>query len=317
MTGPPPPRFDGDTTFARFPPAGLVWRQAQLVMSDETSAIYTVFGDGTRRVTLSQAGHTPSWTADGRIIYVPPSSDQIKIMDADGGHPATIIGGLSGVVKPQMVGDLISFALVPPIEEIWLVKRDGTGLRKLANGAAPFLSPDGTWLSFTLQTTDPARVAGFRREIWRVQIDGTGMVRLTDPDVDRNHPDGNASAISPDGLVVAVFWGQEDYSQPVFAWGRRDTALMPATGGTPYVLVACTPVTTMQEIAAYPPLPALLAADNPTFTRDFLGRVWVVYDGGRPDPQGGTFAIGADGADNCRVAPNFRGAGNVPVRWLP
>lgn len=296
--------------------------RGQLVMSDNQQVIYTVFDDWTGRVNLPEQGHTPSWTPDQQhIIYSPPAGDQIKVMDADGRNARVILSGtFQGISKPQLVGNLIIFSVVTPNNinnQVYKVNTDGSGLTFLATGSAAYLSPDGTWLTYTLQTPDTTSPAGFRREIWRINIDGTNNRPVTSPLMDADHPDGNASAISPDGGAIAVFWGLEEYGQPIWEWQKREVALVGSAGGMPHVVIPCIPATQSQILTGtYPPPPALIAADNPAFIRDPGGQTWIIYDGGRPDDQGGTFMITTNGQFNHRISPFTRGAGNIPMRYI-
>jgi Tol biopolymer transport system component len=229
--------------------------------SASTASIYTVHGDGTGKTFLTGDGGTPSWTPDGKIIFISnrSGSQQIWIMDA-GGRNAHQIGNLSANMLPLMpqMGEngLIVFmgadanAGDDTNVGIWMVQQDGSGLKELTRGQQPFLALSGRWIAYTFQTDNP-----YHREIWRINTDGTGIQQLTflgDPD----YPDANASNISPDETMVAFFSGKESdrgaagFSQPVFTFGHRNVAVIPATGGARKTLTPCHPVTTQAELDA-------------------------------------------------------------------
>src|SRR5262249_34002443 len=134
----------------------------------------------------------PSWTPDGRIIFVSrrSGSSQIWLMDADGGN-ARQVGSLSPATLPLMPqlatnGPAVFMAADERAQPdganagIWAMRDDGSGLRQLTTGTQPSLARSGTWLSYTFETADP-----YHREIWRIGTDGTGKQQLTflgDPD---------------------------------------------------------------------------------------------------------------------------------------
>ena len=293
----------------------------------EGATIFTVHADGTAKTVLPVTGRTPSWTPDGRIIYVSGRPSQVWVMDADGGNAAQV-GDLhlaqgNPVVKPQLARNgLISFADMQgapsqtadnpgPQNGTWVMQRDGSGLRLLVQHCtAPSLAPSGTWLTCTKETDR-------HREIWRINTDGTGLRQLTFPTDDPDYPDGNASSISPDEKTIAFFSGKESdlgkggLTQSVLTWGHRNVAVIPAEGGTRRTVTHCTPVTTMAEVKALPS-GGCIAGDNPAWSPD--GRQ-ILYDRGSPrSADGGTWLIDLDGTHDHRLWPTTRGAGNVPMR---
>jgi Tol biopolymer transport system component len=63
-------------------------------------------------------------------------------------------------------------------QDLWVVKRDGTGLRQVTNDGAlervPSWSPDGTRLMFQSSTS------GGRFQVWTIATDGGGAIQVTD-----------------------------------------------------------------------------------------------------------------------------------------
>jgi hypothetical protein len=301
-----------------------------LVMSGSDGRLFTVRADGTDKTVLPRSGYTPSWTPDGRILFVSTAVNppQLTLVDGDGSNPAQV-GNLAldqnnPIAKPQLASGVIVFADVQgaptqtadnpgPQNGTWIEQLDGSGLRQLIQYCtAPALAPSGTFITCTMETAK-------HREIWRINTDGTGLRQLTFP-TDLDYPDGNASSISPDETTVAFFSGKESdlgldgFTQSILTWGHRDVGTVAADGGPRQTITACTPVTTDAELQAFP-AGACLASDNPAWSPD--GRS-LVYDRGSTNAgDSGTWMIDLDGQNNRRLYPDTRGGGNVPMKYVP
>lgn len=296
-----------------------------LLLSGPRGSIVTMHVDGTHQVVLPQTGRTPSWTPEGRIVFV-SSRSQVWLMDAHGAH-AHQVGDLpfdqgSPIVKPQMATNgTIAFSNMEghpsptadnpgPQNGTWVIGEDGSGLRmvvKHCNMAS--IATSGAWLSCTKEI-------GGHREIWRVDIDGSHLRQLTFPTTDPGYPDGNASSISPDGRTIAFFSGKEStlgtggFTQSVLTWGNRNIAVIPAAGGARRTITDCTPATNAAQVSALVKH-GCLAADNPAWSRDGTR---LVYDRGTPNPaHSGTWEIALDGKGNHQLSRDTRGGGNVPL----
>jgi WD40-like Beta Propeller Repeat len=318
------------TTLLPAPSPPLTAQHGLLVMSGADGQLFTIRDDGTGKVVLPGSGSMPSWTPDGRIIFVSNrgSSPQIWIMNADGSNPQQA-GNLSlemnnPIAKPQLAkNDLIVFSDQQgaptqnadnpgPQNGTYVMHQDGSGLKLLfQHCTAPSLALSGQWLTCTKEIDG-------HREIWRINTDGTGQQQLTFAG-DPNYPDGNASSISPDESTVALFSGKESdlglggFTQSPLTFGHRNVAVIPAAGGARKTITACTPATTPAEFQSFPP-GACLAADNPAWSPD--GK-WLIYDRGGPSADdSGTWMIGTDGQNNRRVWPDNRGGGNVPMKYI-
>ena len=284
-----------------------------------TSSIYTIRADGTGKKILPGTGFSPSWTPDGKIIFVSKRSGtyQVWIMDKEG-RDARQIGNFPGnnaIVKPQMARNgLIAFAdqhgATP--NSIWIMQKDGSGLIELVAGgaAAPSLALSGTWLTYTFETNQP-----YHREIYRINTDGTGKRQLTFTD-DPDYPDGNASSISPDETMVAFFSGKElaqgsaGFTESMFTAGHRNIAVISAAGGARRHITSCKPITNEQEVAALSSSDCI-AADNPSWSPDSK---WIIYDRGAPSQAaGGTWLIDINGQNNERLLSASGSGGNVPL----
>ncbi len=104
-------------------------------------------------------------------------------------------------------------------------------LYRLRIPSDPQLSPDGSWIAFTLQTPGPGR-DGYRRAIWRVAVDGTIAERkLTVGARDDHHP-----RFSPDGRWLAFLSDRRSFveDEPEAPKDREDGTqvhLLPLDGG--------------------------------------------------------------------------------------
>ena len=141
----------------------------------------------------------------------------------------------------------------------------------------PSLAPSGTWITFTTESGIP-----IHREIWRKDTNGLNAEALTSDKLfdktvgDPNYPDANASSISPNEKLVAVFSGKEQLLPGTDPrnWGYRNIAMVPATGGPRVLVTGCVPV----NVGRGP----CVAADNPFWIGDGLigydrddGRTWA------------------------------------------
>jgi Tol biopolymer transport system component len=268
----------------------------------------SVYRETTGKVLLTDDGGAPSWTPDGRIIFTSDrsGSPQIWIMNADG-TGAEQLGNIPANMQPVMAqlarNGLIAFMDLSGGAEtnvgIWVMQKDGSGLRQLTVGMQPSLALSGEWIAYTYQTDDV-----YHREIWRIDTDGTNQRQLTflgDPD----YPDANAPNISPDGSTVAFFSGKEadkigGETQSALTFGHRNVATVPATGGARKTLTPCKPVTTGEELDS---TTDCIAADNPAWSPD--GR-WLIFDVGFKN-AGETWMVDVNGESFQRFYSATRG----------
>lgn len=73
-------------------------------------------------------------------------------------------------------------------EEIWLVRPDGSGARRLTAGSGPVWSPDGASLAF-------ARAVGRRYAVYSARLDGSDVTRITSSDADDAPTDWTSSGL--------------------------------------------------------------------------------------------------------------------------
>jgi Tol biopolymer transport system component len=89
------------------------------------------------------------------------------------------------------MGDWIVFASDRDGEfDVWRIRPDGSGLRKLVGGGGrdnhPHFSPDGRWVVFTSQragySAEEISLPGQPQpygDLFAVRLDGSGLIRLT------------------------------------------------------------------------------------------------------------------------------------------
>ncbi|MGE3680924.1 MAG: hypothetical protein AB7G93_04290 [Bdellovibrionales bacterium] len=284
------------------------------------ASIYSVHADGTNKKFLTGKGSwMPSWTPDGRIIYVSASSGspQIWIMNEDGRNPKQIGNVSDGAVQPQMAKNgLIVFG---SNSGIWSMKEDGSDQKKIVSNpedgvvAHPSLALSGTWITYTAYENVPETTTPYQRQIWRINTDGTDQQQLTfrgDPD----YPDGNASMISPDEKWIAIFTGKEDEpNQTVFTTGHRNVGIMSATGGSIQLLTACEPVFTQQEYDERDEQGCIMA-DDPVWSADSQ---WIIHSRANKRFESlGTWVVDITGQNSHRLFSELRGYGRVVMRFL-
>ena len=202
---------------------------------DGESRPFSMNADGTAKRDLSrQAGFAYGFSAspDGqRIAY--HQDYQVVLADADGGNPLRVETGNPFNFAPQWSPDG-GWVLFLSGEHYrchpWLVRRDGSGLRKLADRGdyegvvsildvpdfhggssdVPVWSPDSKWVYYT------AKISG-AVELMRVALDGKAMqLTHSPPGVGTYHPE-----VSRDGKQV-VFGSTRN--------GRRELYVAQADG---------------------------------------------------------------------------------------
>ena len=162
----------------------------------EGNDIYSVSIDGSRlaRLTYTSAVEAlPTSSPDGsQIAYIEYlQSEQLWVMDADGGHPHPItdipndgMGGFSPDWSPD--GTTIAFEIFDDRSwDIYTVHPDGTDLRPLADGPGdeiqPVWSPDGSLIAYmaSLQASGGFGDNTGTYDVYTSRPDGTERTRVT------------------------------------------------------------------------------------------------------------------------------------------
>jgi Tol biopolymer transport system component/predicted Ser/Thr protein kinase len=241
--------------------APAVWSGQAAVSRDGRTLLYTELE---RRMTLERAAFDlPAAALTGTPERVYDASQGVEGID----------------VSPD--GKSIAFTSSPPNENLFLLRRDGSGLQQLTSGAprrrGARWSPDGRWISFHSDS-------GGSYQIWMIHPDGSGLTRAT---------------TVPGGLVEAR-WAPD--GARFLALAATDTCVFP--GRNP-----------AEPRAACPALPKVNAAGDTFYANDWspdggllAGEVW--HAGGVAIPGIVTYAFAT------HEYRRLTDGGTSPV-WLP
>ena len=119
-------------------------------------------GTGLHRIpTPGLAAAMPAWSPDGKTIaFVGIRAEQIYLMKADGTDIRRITDLKPAAQWPSWSPDGRRLVFVGGGLIVWVINRDGTGLRRLATHAAyPAWSPDGKWIALLREGPTPTPVS--------------------------------------------------------------------------------------------------------------------------------------------------------------
>jgi Tol biopolymer transport system component len=174
--------------------------------------LWTIRADGTEARQLATEGLHPSWSPDdARIVFDHVGADRqrgVYRVDAAGGELQRLAAGASPAWSPD--GATVAFVRG---QEVYAIKPDGTGERKLTAAASPTTGP----LSWSPDSTRIAVARG--GDIYSVRADGMGETRLTTSP----HPEGTP-AWSPDGTKIA-YADSSQSSQGIYAVNANGTGV--------------------------------------------------------------------------------------------
>jgi serine/threonine protein kinase/Tol biopolymer transport system component len=184
--------------------------------------------DSAQPVTSSARAQQPSWSADGKIVYLTEETPRknIWVMDSDGSNPKRLTDSSEQVANttPRVSADGRYIAYSSDRTgsfQIWRMDIDGNNPKQLTNDpnqslASVDVSPDGKWVIYPKSRE--------KKGIWKVPIEGGESVQLTDQS-------GNSGfTVSPDGKMIAYTYGDATMSPP------RGGVIMPLGGGPPISL---------------------------------------------------------------------------------
>jgi Tol biopolymer transport system component len=176
-------------------------------------------GQHPRLLTGKRWGKRGSWSPGGeRLVFDAPVdlkpnapffNFDLFLIDADGSGVRRLTRGPQRDVLAQWGPDgrTIAFTRLARregVEAVWLVRSDGSGLRRLRTGSNPVWSPDGHSIAFTA-------ALGRRYAIYVMDAAGGNVRRLTGPGADAGPGDW-----SPDGR--SLLFTRWPLGQPGDVW---------------------------------------------------------------------------------------------------
>ena len=189
------------------------WSEAATVEADETSYRVLRLGSNTeysfrirayREDNYSDYSNevtdtTPGLVLEGRIVYTSfrDNDYEIYVVNVDGTGEVRLTDAIGSDTNPSWSNDGSTIAFQTErngSEEIYLVGDDGSNLRKVADGAYPSFSPDGSQIVYE-----------YNEDIWVINVDGTNPVQLTT----NGGFDGEPS-FSPDGTQILYVSDRDD-----------------------------------------------------------------------------------------------------------
>jgi Tol biopolymer transport system component len=176
-------------------------------------------GTGTRALTSTKENDShPTWSPDGsQIAFARAGSGDIFVTNADGSDARRISDPLTEEAEPAWSpdGEWIAYVRRTPgtaIQEVWLVRPDGTGRHVLTSQGAktftPAWSPDSARIAFSSNKDSEFY------ELYSMGVDGKGL-RSVVPTTGDNFepawsPDGSRIAYQEDGAIFTVELGGGD-----------------------------------------------------------------------------------------------------------
>ncbi len=164
----------------------------KIAFTDRSGRVAVMNPDGSdrRRLRTAAGGGGASWSPDGReLAFV--NSREIWVVQANGsglrrlvwrGDVGLPVWSKKGLGLPVWSPDGRKLAFDTSKDFVYVVNRDGRGLRKVARNAnGPSWSPDGHWLVYTSDRSGNG-------DIYVVNADGSGERRLTHSKLEETSP---------------------------------------------------------------------------------------------------------------------------------
>jgi len=155
-------------------------------------------------------------TGDEIVFCTQGVGGALWLVGSDGTSPPTKVEGSSRCGNPAWSPDGEHIAFNAPLHgfmsDLWVVGRDGTGLRNLTGSSEDFnieasWSPDSTELAFVKNPLPDSGNVG-QSDLFVVDTESGGLTKLTDDESTETapawSPDGIEIAFSKDGAILAV-----------------------------------------------------------------------------------------------------------------
>lgn len=217
-----------ESTFPENEPQGQIAFTCQIFKIQASNQICIIHADGTgfRRLTVddTKQHYYPSVAPDGKsVIYAAfrePNIYEIYEVDLASGIITQLTDRLGNLNGPEISpdGSTIVFKLsTPASNEIWLMNRDGSNLRKVPNASGwdPTWSPDGTMILFASDMDGAI-------QLFKIGLDGSNLQKISSLPAIRGRSDW-----SPDGQIIVTYSGEP--------W-KRDVYIMNADGSNARML---------------------------------------------------------------------------------
>ncbi|MFL6211138.1 MAG: protein kinase domain-containing protein [Pyrinomonadaceae bacterium] len=252
--------------------------------------------DATRAVRAVQetaSFYQPSWTPDGRLLYVSTAggSRNIWVVNADGTNKKQLTNQCN-CTGPRMSADgrYIIYRLynVEQQGHVWRMDADGGNQKRLTNGSGedwPTFSRDGKWVIYSQFGGDNTST------LWKVPLEGGASVQLATTTWQAFAP-----TVSPlDGSIAYMFYDKDENYV-------RKISVIPADGGAPLRTFAYPKEGMNFNVMSFTPDGRSLAFIG---KRDNGANVWTIPADGNGPPKPltdfkteaifGNFAWSADG----------------------
>ena len=159
----------------------------------------------------------------GKIAFTSDASgsDDILVMNADGSGRENLTSGPDDDTDPAWSPDgrRLAFVRSGVVPTVYVVREDGTGLRRVTVGASPAWSPVGGRIVFS-------RRVGRGSDLYIVGVDGRGLRRLTRTVAPESEPEWSA-----DGRLIAFVRTGRAGSAHVYVMRPNGAGVRRATTG--------------------------------------------------------------------------------------